>query len=80
MQKVTSELDQMFIDDDAEGDEDVEYIELVEVPDAENVTENASQNAVENFTEKNKVQSKKIHFSTLKNKKVKFEKKSCRSH
>ena len=66
MQKVTSELDQMFIDDDAEGDEDVEYIELVEVPDAENVTENASENAVENFTEKNKVQSKITSFFNTK--------------
>ena len=38
-EKVTGELDQMFIEDD-EGNEDVEYasIELVEVPDSDIVT------------------------------------------
>ena len=70
MQKVTSELDQMFIDDDAEGDEDVEYIELVEVPDAENVSENALENVSENVeqkaTPKNKLQSKITSFFNTK--------------
>ena len=68
MQKVTRELDQMFIEDDAEGNEDVEYasIELVELPDSDIVTENAlediSENVVQNATEKNKVQSKITSF------------------
>ena len=33
MQKVTGELDQMFIEDDVDGNEDVEYFDLVDVPD-----------------------------------------------
>ena len=72
MQKVTSELDQMFIEDDAEGNEDVEYasIELVEVPDSdvvlENALENVSENVEQNATEKNKVQSKITSFFNIK--------------
>ena len=67
-QKVTRELDQMFIEDDAEGNEDVEYasIELVEVPYSnivsENALENVSENVVQNATKKNKVQSKITSF------------------
>ena len=66
-QKVTRELDQMLIEDD-EGKEDVEYasIELVELPDSDIVTENASEdiseNVIQNATEKNKVQSKITSF------------------
>ena len=44
MQKVTGELDQMFIEDDADGNEDVEYFDLVEVPDSEIVSENDLEN------------------------------------
>ena len=64
MQKVTRELDQMFIEDDAEGNEDVEYacIELIEVPDSDIVSENALENVVQNATKKNKVQSKITSF------------------
>ena len=71
-QKVTRELDQMFIEDDAEGNEDVEYasIELVEVPDSdivsENALENISVNVVQNATKKNKVQSKITSFFNTK--------------
>ena len=52
VQKVTHELDQMYIEDGAEGNEEVEYVELVEVP-LENVPvlENASENAIENVLE-----------------------------
>ena len=70
-QKVTRELDQMFIEDD-ESNEDVEYasIELVEVPDSDIVTENALddilENDVQNATEKNKVQSKITSFFSTK--------------
>ena len=66
-QKVTSGLDQMFIEEDAEGNEDVEYIELVEVPDSDIVSENASENVVQNATTKNKVQSKITSFFNAKN-------------
>ena len=66
-QKVTSGLDQMFIEEDAEGNEDVEYIELVEVPDSDIVSENASENVVQNATRKNKVQSKITSFFNAKN-------------
>ena len=71
-QKVTRELDQMFIEDD-EGNEDVEYasIELVEVPDSDIVSENGLENVSENVvqkntTEKNKVQSKITSFFNTK--------------
>ena len=67
MQKVTGELDQMFIEDDADGNEDVEYFDLVEVPDSENVTENDLENVSENTTEKIKFSRKLLHFSLLKN-------------
>ena len=70
-QKVTSGLDQMFIEEDAEGNEDVEYIynsiELVEVPDSDIVSENASESVVQNATRKNKVQSKITSFFNAKN-------------
>ena len=58
MQKVTIGLDQMFIEDDVEGNEDVEYIELIEVPDSENVSEIVLENDLENNTQKAKVESK----------------------
>ena len=66
LQKVTGELDQMFIEDDADGNEDVEYFDLVEVPDAEIVTENNLENVSENTTKKNKVQSKITSFFNAK--------------
>ena len=66
MQKVTGELDQMFIEDDADGNEDVEYFDLVEVPDSENVTKNDLENVSENTSEKNKVQSKITSFFNAK--------------
>ena len=44
MQKVTGELDQMFIEDDADRNEDVEYFDFVEVPDSEIVSENDLEN------------------------------------
>ena len=66
LQKVTGELDQMFIEDDADGNEDVEYFDLVEVPDSEIVTENNLENVSENTTEKNKVQSKITSFFNAK--------------
>ena len=67
-QKVTRELDQMFIEDDAEGNEDVEYasIELIEVPDSDIVLENALENVVQNASKKNKVQSKITSFFNTK--------------
>ena len=61
MQKVTIGLDQMFIED-VEGNEDVEYIELIEVLDSENVSDD-----LENKTQKAKVQSKITSFFTAKN-------------
>ena len=67
MQKVTIGLDQMFIEDDVEGNEDVEYIELIEVPDSENVSEIVLENDLENNTQKAKVQSKITSFFTAKN-------------
>ena len=66
MQKVTGELDQMFIEDDADRNEDVEYFDLVEVPDSEIVSENDLENVSENTTEKNKVQSKITSFFNAK--------------
>ena len=73
VQKVTHELDQMYIEDGDEGNEEVEYVELVEVPDLENVSENvlenASENALENAievldnpTQKKQIQSKITSF------------------
>ena len=57
----------MFIEDDVEGNEDVEYIELIEVPDSENVSEIVLENDLENNTQKAKVQSKITSFFTAKN-------------
>ena len=54
----------MFIEDDV--DEDVEYFDLVEVPDSEIVSENDLENVSENTTEKNKVQSKITAFFNAK--------------
>ena len=58
MQKVTHELDQMYIEDGAEGNEEVEYVDLVEVPVLENASENAVENVLENTTQKKQIQSK----------------------
>ena len=52
MLKVTGELDQIFIEDDADGNEDVEYFDLVEVPDSEIVSENDSDNVSETLLRK----------------------------
>ena len=59
VQKVTHELDQMYIEDGAEGNEEVEYVDLVEVP-LENVPvlENAIENVLENPKQKKQTQSK----------------------
>ena len=70
MQKVTNGLEklQMYIEEDAESNDEDDYVELMEVPDLENALENVSENAsknvpngVENFKEK-KVQSKITSF------------------
>ena len=61
MQKLTHELDQMYIEDNDEGNED-EYVELIEVPDSDTVSQNATENGSENPTVKNKVQSKITSF------------------
>ena len=58
LQKVTLELDQMYIEDGAEGNEEVEYVDLVEVPVLENASENAIENVFENPKQKKKIQSK----------------------
>ena len=54
VQKVTHKLDQMYIEDGAEGNEEVEYVDLVEVPVLENASENAIGNVSENPTQKKK--------------------------
>ena len=54
-QKVTHMMDQMYID---ESDEEVEFVDLIPVPDAEDVPE------IENGPEKTKVQSKITSFFT----------------
>ena len=46
------------------GNEDVKYIELIEVPDSENVSEIVLENDLENNTQKAKVQSKITSFFT----------------
>ena len=63
VQKVTHELDQMYIEDGAEGNEEVEYVDLVEVP-LENVPvfENALENVLENPKQKKQTQSKITSF------------------
>ena len=48
----------MYIEDGAEGNEEVEYVDLVEVPVSENASENAIGNVSENPTQKKKIQSK----------------------
>ena len=48
----------MYIEDGAEGNEEVEYVDLVEVPVLENALENAIGNVSENPTQKKKNQSK----------------------
>ena len=53
----------LYIEDNDEGNED-EYVELIEVPDSDT----GSQNATENPTVKNKVQSKTTSFFNKKNK------------
>ena len=58
VQKVTHELDQMYIEDGAEGNEEVEYVDLVEVPVLENASENAVENVLENTTQKKKFSQK----------------------
>ena len=58
VQKVTHELDQMYIEDGAEGNEEVEYVDLVEVPVLENASENAIGNVSENPTQKKKISQK----------------------
>ena len=58
LQKVTGELNQRFIEDDADGNEDVEYFDLVEVPDSENVTKNDLENVSKNTTKKIKFSRK----------------------
>ena len=57
MQKLTHELDQMYIEDNDEGNED-EYVELIEVPDSDTVSQIATENGSENPTVKNKMQLK----------------------
>ena len=42
-------------------------VELIEVPDSDIVSENASENVVQNATRKNKVQSKITSFFNAKN-------------
>ena len=54
VQTVTHELDQIYIGDGAEGNEEVEYVDLVEVP----VLENAIENVLENPKQKKQIQSK----------------------
>ena len=51
-------LMKVMVQDDSDGNEDVEYFDLVEVPDSENVTENDLEHVSENTIKKNKVQSK----------------------
>ena len=63
LQKVTDELDQMYLADNVEGNEDkYMYVELVEVPDLDSVSQNATYNGSENSTVKNKMQSKITSF------------------
>ena len=73
MQKVTNELDQMYIEEDVESNDEDDYVELIEVPDLENASENVSEIASENVSndeencrKKQKVQSKITSFFTNK--------------
>ena len=43
LQKVTHQIDQMYIEDDEEGIEEVEYVDLTPVPDVENDFKNDSE-------------------------------------
>ena len=52
LQKVPNELDQMYIEEDAESNDEDDYVELIEVPDLENALENAIGNVSENPTQK----------------------------
>ena len=71
----------MHIEEDAESNDEDDYVELIEVPDLENALENVSENALENVSEiasenvsndeencrkKQKVQSKITSFFTNK--------------
>ena len=38
----------MYIEEDAESNDEDDYVELIEVPDLENAFENVSENALEN--------------------------------
>ena len=60
-QKVTHMMDQMYID---ESDEEVEFVDLIPVPDAEDVPEILIVSEIENGPEKTKVQSKITSFFT----------------
>ena len=60
-QKVTHMMDQMYID---ESDEEVEFVDLIPVPDAEDVPEILIVSEFENGPEKTKVQSKITSFFT----------------
>ena len=55
IQKVAYMMDQMYID---ESDEEVEFVDLIPVPDAEDVPEILIVSEIENGPEKTKVQSK----------------------
>ena len=50
VQKVTHELDQMYIEDGAEGNEEVEYVDLVDVPVLKIALDNTIENVLENST------------------------------
>ena len=65
MQKVTNGLDQMYIEEDAESNDEDDYVELIEVPDLENVP-NDETNDEENCRKNQKVQSKITSFFTNK--------------
>ena len=58
MLKITDGFDQMHIEDDIEGNEEIDYVELVEIPEIEIISEE--------ITEKVKVQSKITTFFTEK--------------
>ena len=72
MQRVTDGMDQIYIEDDVQGNEEFEYVDLISVPDAENTwkndieidLENVSDTVSENPTKKRKIQSKITSFFT----------------
>ena len=51
----------MYIEEDAESNDEDDYVELIEVPDLENALENVS-NDEENCRKKQKIQSEIISF------------------